>query len=284
MGLVRESGQFPRIPVKKYKVNRAESSLGEFTLEEISEKLIEGELKADDLGWTEGMGEWLPLWKIEGVNASDPEEFDFEKLKAGDEEEWAKAQEVLFPIAVAAAGRQLLKFLGSKQISLQQDAETVAAEAISGKWRKTKKHFSGGLRQNVENGRIQSNETLRAAASNQAKNLAQELGKSPAMLQGLDITKPGWEKDIDYGSIVKRTKTPLEEIIDKETKELLAMCMEMKLNEKEYNVTTGFFFEGLKYREISEKHGIRMGSIGGSLQDAYKKLRECLEQHGVDWP
>ena len=214
----------------------------------------------------------------------DSVEFDFEKLKAGDEEEWAKAQEVLFPIAVAAAGRQLLKFLGSKQISLQQDAETVAAEAISGKWRKTKKHFSGGLRQNVENGRIQSDETLRAAAYKQAKNLAHELGKSPAMLQGLDITKPGWEKDIVYGSRVKRIKTPLEEIIDKETKELLAKCMEMKLNEKEYNVTSGFFFEGLKYKGISEKNGIPMGSVGVFIRNALRTLEDCLRDNGVDWP
>ena len=51
----------------------------------------------------------------------DPEEFDFEKLKAGDEEEWAKLREKVRPIALAQATHQLVKFSGSKQIS-KQDA------------------------------------------------------------------------------------------------------------------------------------------------------------------
>lgn len=76
--------------MKKYQVNRAQSSLGEFTLQEINEKLIQGDLKADDLGWTEGMGEWLPLWKIEGVNASSPDPEQAVKIAASDASDAAK--------------------------------------------------------------------------------------------------------------------------------------------------------------------------------------------------
>lgn len=47
-----------------YHVSRQGRSLGVATLEDIRAKLARGELLADDLAWTAGMSDWLPLGDI----------------------------------------------------------------------------------------------------------------------------------------------------------------------------------------------------------------------------
>lgn len=47
-----------------YHVGRAGQQLGVFSLDDIRAKLASGELRADDLGWTEGMAGWKPLGEI----------------------------------------------------------------------------------------------------------------------------------------------------------------------------------------------------------------------------
>ena len=59
--------------MEKFTVSQNNEVVGKFTLEEINNKLISGDLKAGDLGWRKGMDEWLPLRKIEGVIASPSE-------------------------------------------------------------------------------------------------------------------------------------------------------------------------------------------------------------------
>jgi len=211
---------------------------------------------------------------------ADPEEFDFEKLKAGDEEEWAKAREILRPIAFAEARRQLAKFSGKKRISLPQDGELVADEVMSGKWHKTKGHFSGGLKQGIENGKIQSSKELYGAAKGYAHDLAHELGKAAPL-------RDPEEEDTDEetsgkGSIgPTTTENPRSKAEEDEVKSLLSKCMAERLNEREFLIADAFYFKELKYREISEKHEIPMGTIGVCLQNAHQKLRKCMEKHGV---
>jgi len=47
-----------------YHVGRAGQQLGVFPLEDIRARLASGELRSDDLGWTEGMSDWKPLGEI----------------------------------------------------------------------------------------------------------------------------------------------------------------------------------------------------------------------------
>jgi hypothetical protein len=47
-----------------YHVGRAGQQLGVFSLEDVRSKLANGEFRADDLGWTEGMSDWKPLGQL----------------------------------------------------------------------------------------------------------------------------------------------------------------------------------------------------------------------------
>lgn len=47
-----------------YHVGRAGQQLGVFSLDQIRAMVARGELRADDLGWREGMANWQPLGEI----------------------------------------------------------------------------------------------------------------------------------------------------------------------------------------------------------------------------
>lgn len=51
-------------------VARGGNKYGPYTLEDVNAHLETGSLKADDLGWCEGMEAWSPLHTIKGVTAS----------------------------------------------------------------------------------------------------------------------------------------------------------------------------------------------------------------------
>jgi len=212
----------------------------------------------------------------------DPEEFDFEKLKAGEEEEWAKLREKVRPIALAEATHQLVKFSVSKQISLPQDAELVADETISGKWRKTKGHFSGGIKQGIENARIHPpSSNIYGAAKGYAHDLAHEFGKAAKEIEQD-------EENENQGSKRQKEKrdpnssTPDTIVWGRDVMAKLAKCVEEKLKGKEFQITEERYNKDLKYEEISKTLDIPTGTIGVYLQNAHKKLRKCLEQHGIN--
>jgi len=48
-------------------INKNGQKLGPFSLEEVNKKIKEGLLNSSDLAWQEGLPDWLPLSRIEGI-------------------------------------------------------------------------------------------------------------------------------------------------------------------------------------------------------------------------
>ena len=111
--------------MKKYTVNREEETLGEFTVQEINEKLVQGDLKADDLGHSEGMAGWLRLWKIEGIRPSSPDPEEAVKSASSD------ASEAVKNYGKAEADKPKPQLAAKDDKSSEQDKSTPVPEPVA---------------------------------------------------------------------------------------------------------------------------------------------------------
>ena len=48
-------------------INRDGQDFGPYTLEQVNQYLQEGSIVATDMAWHEGMPDWMPLPKVQGV-------------------------------------------------------------------------------------------------------------------------------------------------------------------------------------------------------------------------
>jgi len=174
-----------------------------------------------------------------------------ERLRRGDEREWDLAFTLLWPVAYQAAARTLGGYPW-------QDVEDVACLA---------------LRQVAE--RIDPMKTF-AQLRSLARVLAQcramdHLRYSQAARRSAGVTDPLPPGQDLPGAI----PSPSDKADAAEVSRWLAMALEA-LTDRERELVTGFFLEGLTHPELADGLDIPIGSIGVTLGRALVKLRHSL--------
>ena len=196
------------------------------------------------------MGQGLPTHAVpeQGRAVLDP---SMDRLRRGDPREWDVAFTLLWPVAYKAAARML----GGCP---RQDVEDIACLA---------------LRQVVE--RIDAVGTF-----THLRSLARVLGQCRAMdylrysqaaRRSTGVTDP-----LPPGQdLPGPMPSPSDEADAAEVSRWLAGALEI-LTERERELVTGFFLEGLTHLELADGLGIPIGSIGVTLGRALVKLRGAL--------
>ena len=190
---------------------------------------------------------------------------DVSKLKTGDSSEWVVAFDWLWPSALAKA------LSTGMNRCCTDDAEDVASASIA------------VLARRVKEGRIQREDELKALllriVRDKAIDHCRELfaqkrggGKTTSLEAAQETDKGVYELTTDDCPMEKLEISDLGTLIRKTGK---------KLKEKEWSLLEDFFFTGLNYREISEKRGIAMGSVGVYIKRSTDKLRPLLKEYKI---
>ena len=87
------------------------------------------------------------------------------------------------------------------------------------------------------------------------------------------------ENDLDY-TLTVDFDTQYDQILDPKRKILLTALAQM--SERDSTILYCVYFEGMRYREVSERLGINESTLSSALMRAKAKLRRQLEQNGSD--
>lgn len=190
---------------------------------------------------------------------------DLSKLKKGDPSEWAVAFDWLWPSAKAKA---LFTVMNRCCID---DAEDVASDSIAVLARKVK----DGLIRQVEELKALLLRIVHDKAIDHCRELlAQKRGGG--VTTSLEAMQEGEKGAYEPAS----GDSPLEKL---ELSDLGVLIREAgkQLKDKEWAMLEDFFFSELSYKEISEKHGLAVGSVGVYIKRATDKLRPLLKEHQI---
>jgi RNA polymerase sigma factor (sigma-70 family) len=190
---------------------------------------------------------------------------DLTKLKKGDPSEWSVAFDWLWPSAKSKA-----LYTGMNRCCTD-DAEDVASAALSVLSRKVK---DGLIRQVDELKALLLRIVHDKAIDHCRELLAQKRGGG--VTTSLEAMQEGEKGAHEPAS----NDTPLAKL---EISDLGALIRKAgnQLKNKEWSMLEDFFFSELTYKEISEKHGLAVGSVGVYIKRATEKLRPLLKEHQI---
>ena len=190
---------------------------------------------------------------------------DLSKLKKGDLSEWTVAFDWLWPSAKSKA-----LFTGMNRCCID-DAEDVASDSIAVLSRKVK----DGLIRQVEELKALLLRIVHDKAIDHCRDLlAQKRGG------GITTSLEAMQKSEKGAYEPASDDSPLEKL---ELSDLGALIRKAgnQLKDKEWSMLEDFFFSELTYKEISEKHGIAVGSVGVYIKRATEKMRPLLKKYKI---
>ena len=190
---------------------------------------------------------------------------DLSKLKKGDPSEWTVAFDWLWPSAKAKA-----LYTGMNRCCTD-DAEDVASASFSVLARKVKE---GLIRQVDELKALLLRIVHDEAIDHCRKLLAQKRGGGiTTSLESMQEGEKGaYEPASEDNPLAKLEISDLGILIRKAGSQL---------KENEWTMLEDFFFSELSYKEISEKHGIAVGSVGVYIKRAADKLRPLMKEYQI---
>ena len=186
---------------------------------------------------------------------------DLSKLKKGDDDEWGVAYNLLMPSAKAKACST------GMSRCCTDDAEDVAVTAFTQLARKVK---AGDVQQVEELRPLLSRIVHDGAIDHCRKLFAQKRGGGKTRsLEGL--------AESDRLKLLAKGDSPIEQLEISELVELIQKVGE-QLEDREWSMWEDYFFSELSQKEISQKYGIAVGSVGVYIKRITEKLRGPLEK------
>ena len=186
---------------------------------------------------------------------------DFGKLKDGDEDEWDAFFILMWPVAIAAAKKMLY-------YRWPNEVEDIAIASIT----KLIRHV---LRAEEDLEKLKA--TLSKITHDECVGFIRKiksLKRGEGNVYSLEEIIENLGDFQDPDSTVNHSHRDLIRLI-------LNLCS--KLNLKERQVFEDFHIDKLTYKQISEKHGIPVNSVGVHLKRALEKLRDLLGGMGEDF-
>lgn len=180
-----------------------------------------------------------------------------QRLVAGDPDTWGEAYRCLYPVAFESARLRLVN-------SLPMECEDVAVESLAELPEKVSqltsdfelKPLVAAIARNKATDRLRRHLSLKRGGS--------KLQSLDAMLQaGEGSNEVGFAEDLLGSLSVQELRGLLEELANELKKEYRIVLRE-------------HFFEQLSHKEIAQKHGIAIGSVGVYVQRGLGALRNIL--------
>jgi RNA polymerase sigma factor (sigma-70 family) len=190
---------------------------------------------------------------------------DLSKLKQGDQAAWASTFDWLWPSAKTKA------LMTGMNRCCADDAEDVASASISVLARKVK----DGLVQKAEELKALLSRIVHDQAIDHCRGLLAKKrgGGMTTSLEGMqEGDKGAYEPASDDSPLDKLEIADLGQLIQKAGQQLKT---------KEWGLLEDFFFGELSYKEISDKHGIAVGSVGVYIKRATEKLRPLMKEYQI---
>ncbi len=181
---------------------------------------------------------------------------DLAKLQAGDATEWRLAFDWLYPTAIAVSRNKL----GGMHPSEVEDVALMAMEAVIEKAQKVS-----------EVGELKK--LLAAITHNKAVDLIRKLPPPTIAPLGED------DEEITFDP--PDPTSPLDDLDQRELAELIERCLE-QLQDKCQSLLRGTFVEQLKQKELAEKMGMPIGSVGVFISRCLKKMAEIAKKSGIE--
>jgi RNA polymerase sigma factor (sigma-70 family) len=205
-------------------------------------------------------GFWLPscvgVFMLNGV---EPPEIDIQKLIDGDNAAWRAALPYFEPAAFSITRKRL----GHCCPQFVEDVVMVAIEKLA--WRLPRLPSPVGNMQNVR--ALLARITDNAAVDFFRKKCVRETPLVSDEEDGAEPSDPPDERDLEQ---------LMRDWID--AKLIGEIAFGDLLTDKEKDVFKGIYLEGLKHREIEEKYGVPVKSVGNTNNHLLAKIRKYLDE------
>jgi len=194
-------------------------------------------------------------------------------ILAGDLEAWDEAYPRLFPTARAVARNKLIN---PPAADYPADVEDVASESIYILIKRVSKKDPPLDPPPVEV------DDLKPLLSRITDNHSSDFLKKKRALKR--PTEGPFTIDDDTGELIEPgdPRDTIEKLLERDDVRLIGELAK-QLKPIEMDVYEDFLKLGLKHREISEKRGIPIGSVGVHIKNIHEKLRKMLRKLGIDF-